>query len=178
MTDDEKLAPETQPNKRKRNKPCRRGAGSVFRRPDRKGKQWVAQLALENGKAKQCSVTPEAEADEALNERLSEQRHGTLLPVKDLTVKQQREHWIENVHTQTSGLSTSSADRRNSENHILPELGHRKLQQRTVRRGEAFDTKQGEEGVCAGSIKRLHSILSQTRDHAVHSNLITRNDRL
>lgn len=175
MTDNENLDPEKQPKKHKRNKPRRRGSGSVFRRPDRKGKQWVAQLVLENGKTKQRYFTTQAEADMALNEMLYEQRRGTLITEKDLTVKQQLEHWIENVHKHTIRLSTYSEYRRNIEKHILPELGHLKLQQLTVRRIEAFYTKKAEEGLSAGSIKRLHNILSQALDHAVRSNLIARN---
>jgi hypothetical protein len=73
MTDEEKTNGEKQPRKRgqRKGKPHRRGSGSVFRRPERKGgKEWVAQIILENGKTRQRYFYTQAEADEALTEML------------------------------------------------------------------------------------------------------------
>src|SRR5256885_407353 len=90
MTDEEK-----QPQRGKRKgKPRRHGSGSVFRRPERKGKQWVAQIVLENGKTRQRYFKTQAEADEALNKMLYELRQGTLITEKDQTVKQHFERWL------------------------------------------------------------------------------------
>src|SRR5690348_4029571 len=103
MTDKEK-----QPQKGKRKgKSRRRGSGSVFRRPERKGgKEWVAQIILENGSTRQRYFKTQAQADEALTEMLYEQKRGTLVTEKDQTVKQLVEHWIENVHKRKIREST------------------------------------------------------------------------
>src|SRR5215831_3610187 len=94
MTDEEK-----QPKAYKKRKRGRRayGTGSVFQRKDRKGKQWIAQIILEDGKPKQRYFNTQKEAADALNEMLYEQRHGTLVTEKDQTVKQHFERWLE-VH--------------------------------------------------------------------------------
>jgi hypothetical protein len=62
---------------------------------ERKGKQWVAQVFLENGKTKQRYFDTQEEADEALTEMLYELRRGMLVTAKDETVKQHFEHWLE-----------------------------------------------------------------------------------
>ena len=49
-----------------------------FQRKDRKGKQWVAQLVLENGKTSQRYFNTQGEAATALNEMLYEQHHGMM----------------------------------------------------------------------------------------------------
>ena len=92
MTDEEK-----QPKPRKRGKPRRRGAGSVFRRPERKGKQWVAQIILENGRTRQRYFATQLEAEQALNEMLYEQHQGMLATGPSQTLKQLLEHWLEHV---------------------------------------------------------------------------------
>ncbi len=53
MTDEENINEAKQPQKRAKRRPRAHGTGSVFQRKDRKGKQWVAQLVLENGKTRQ-----------------------------------------------------------------------------------------------------------------------------
>ena len=76
MTDEEKTNEEKQSKKRsqRKGKSRRRGSGSVFRRPERKGgKEWVAQIILEDGKTRQRYFKTQAEADIALNEMLYEQ---------------------------------------------------------------------------------------------------------
>src|SRR5437660_8067550 len=98
MANEENANQEKHPQKRKRGKSRRRGSGSVFRRPERKGgKEWVAQIILENGKTRQRYFYTQAEADEALTEMLYKQRQGTLITAKDQTVQQFLEDWFENV---------------------------------------------------------------------------------
>src|ERR1700726_1270717 len=94
MTDEEKTNEQKQSKKRGKRKPRRHGSGSVFRRPERKGKQWVAQIVLDNGRTRQRYFNTEAEADKARNEMLYEQRQGTLITEKDQTVKQHFERWL------------------------------------------------------------------------------------
>lgn len=176
MTDEEKTTNgEKQAKKRGKHRPRRHGSGSVFRRPERKGKQWVAQIILENGKTKQRYFNTQAEADEARNEMLYEQKRGTLVTEKDQTVKQYLEHWIENVQKKAVRLSTYTEYRKLINKQIIPELGHFKLQQLTIQRVEAFYTRKEDEGLSAGYIRQIHGILHQALAHALRSNLVSRN---
>ena len=85
MTDEEKNTNEEQrPKKRGKRRPRKYGSGSVFRRLDRKGKQWVAQVFLENGKTKQRYFNTEKEASDALNEMLYELLSLQRLSARDL----------------------------------------------------------------------------------------------
>ena len=67
------MTEEERQSKKPKGKPRRRGSGSIFRRPERKGKQWVAQILLEHGRTRQRYFNTEGEADEALTEMLYEQ---------------------------------------------------------------------------------------------------------
>jgi integrase len=178
MTDEEKTNGEKQPKKRsqRKGKPHRRGTGSVFRRPERKGgKEWIAQVILENGKTRQRYFSTQAEADEALTEMLYEQKRGTLITEKDQTVKQLVEHWIENVHKKKIRESTYIEYCKLIKKHIIPGLGHRKLQQLTIQHVDEFYTKKENERLSASTIRHMHAILRQALSYAVKNNLVTRN---
>ena len=136
MTDERKNTNEEQRSKKRskrKGKPRRHGSGSVFRRPERKGKQWVAQIILEDGTPKQRYFNSEKEADEARNEMLHEQRQGTLITEKDQTVKQHFERWLE-IHKTRIRWSTYLGYRRVINKHILPTLGHLSLQRLSARK--------------------------------------------
>jgi hypothetical protein len=101
MTEEEKQPEEKkQPKERKKRKRGGRrahGTGSVFQLLDRKGKQWVAQILLENGKTRQRYFWIQAEAADALNEMFYEQKRGMLATSSKQTLKQFLEYWVE-VH--------------------------------------------------------------------------------
>ena len=170
MTDDEKP-----PKKRTRGKPRRRGAGSVFQRPDRTGKQWVAQIILENGRTRQRYFKTQAEAEEALTDMLYEQRRGTLVTARNQTLEQHLEHWLEHVHRHTVRLATYVEYRRILDKHLFPSLGSIRLQQLSVRDVEAFYAQKRNEGLSPSSIRVMHAVLRQALDHAVRSSLVVRN---
>ena len=168
MTDEEKSSEERQPKKRgkRKGKPRRHGSGSVYRRPERKGKQWVAQIVLENGKTRQRYFNTEKEADEALNEMLYQQRQGKLATGPRQTVKQYMEYWLE-IHRSSLKLSTYALYRRHLDNHILPGLGHYQLQSLTVDQVQAFYSKKLQERLSARTLRTLHAILSTALRDAV-----------
>src|SRR5258708_21638071 len=92
MTNDKEHQPEEkkQPKERKQRKRGKRahGTGSIFRRSERKGKQWVEQIVLDNGKTRQRYFNTEGEAADALNEMLYEHKRGMLGTEKDQPVRQ------------------------------------------------------------------------------------------
>jgi integrase len=178
MTEKDEQSQESKKSQeRKKRKRGRRayGTGSVFQRTDRKGKQWVAQVVLENGKTRQRYFWTQAEAADALNEMLYEQKRGMLVAEKDQTVERLIEHWLEQVHKQTIRLSSYTEYRSVTNAHILPELGHVKLQQLSIQQVERFYTHKQEEGLSASRIRAIHRVLHQALAYAVRTNLVPRN---
>ena len=171
----EKQSNEEKPPKKRKGKPRRRGSGSILQRKDRKGKQWVAQILLENGRTRQRYFNTEAEADEALTEMLYEQKRGMLATGLKQTVKQYLEHWLENVQKKLIRESTYIEYRKLLNNHILPELGQTRLQSLTIQKVEAFYTRKLNGGLSASTIRIMHAILHQSLAHAVRTNVIARN---
>ena len=172
MTDEEK-----QPKKRgqRKGKARRRGSGSVFRRPERKGgKEWIAQIILENGNTRQRYFYTQAEADEALNEMLYEQRHGTLITAKKQTVREYLESWLENVQRPAIRINHYINTRAILRNHILPELGHIQLQQLNEMQVQALYTKLSETHA-AKTVHNIHGVLHKALDQAVAWRLVSRN---
>lgn len=169
MTDQEK-----QPKKRTRGKSRRRGAGSVFQRPERKGKPWVAQIILENGKTRQRYYRTQEEAAGALNEMLYELRQGTLLTERDQSVKQHVERWLE-IHKTRIRWSTYLGYRRIVYRHIIPALGHITLQKLSARDLDTLYARKLEEGLSPVRIRSIHMVIHMALKQAVRWRLINRN---
>lgn len=177
MTDEEKQTSEEQhPKKRgqRKGKPRRHGSGSVFRRPERRGKQWVAQIILEDGTPKQRYFNTEKEADEARNEMLHEQRQGTLITEKDQTVQQHFERWLA-VHKTKIRHSTYLTYRSAVEKHILPAFGHLALRKLTAQDLDTFYARKMEEGLSSSRIAAIHTVIYMALQQAVRWQLIVRN---
>jgi integrase len=149
------------------------GTGSLYYREDRK--RWVAQIILENGKTKQRYCKTQEEAADALNEMLYEQKRGMLATGPQQTVKQFMEYWLEEVHKPTIRISSFVEYRRILNNHILPTLGHVRLQQLTVQQVESLYARLAKEGLTAKTISGIHGVLRKGLTHAVYLNLIQRN---
>ena len=178
MTNDKEHQPEEkkQPKERKQRKRGKRahGTGSIFRRPERKGKQWVAQIVLDNGKTRQRYFNTEGEAADALNEMLYELRHGTIITEKDQTVRQHFEHWLE-VHKSKIRFSSYLRYRVTLDKHIFPALGHLSLQQLSARDIDTLYVRKLEEGLAPATIEVIHRVIKMALKQAVRWRLITRN---
>lgn len=98
-----------------------------------------------------------------------------LLEEKDQTVEHLIQHWLEHVHKKTIRLSTYAEYRSVTNAHILPELGHIKLQHLSIQQAERFYTRKQEEGLSAGRIRAIHRVLHQALGYAVRTNLVMRN---
>src|SRR5260370_21799295 len=123
MTDEENTNEEQQPKRRGKGRPRAHRTGAVFQRKDRKGKQWVAQLILENGKTRQRYFTTQGEAAIALNDMLYEQQRGMLATGPKQKLADFLEQWFEEVHAPKLRLSSQLRYRGVLNNHILPALG-------------------------------------------------------
>lgn len=178
MTDEKKQDSEEQQPKRRsqrKRKARRKGSGSVFRRKDRKGgKEWVAQIILDDGNPKQRYFKTQEEADIALNEMLYEQRRGTLITERDQTVRQHLERWIA-IHKTRIRWSTYLNYRRIIDKHLLPALGHLTLQKLSAHDLDALYASKLEEGLSPVRIRSIHMVIRMGLKQAVRWRLIARN---
>ncbi len=169
---------ERQPKKRekRKGKPRRRGSGSVFRRPERKGgKQWVAQIILENGRTRQRYFKTQEEADIALNEMLYEQRRGMLATVPNQTLKQHLENWLENIQKHAVRINHYINTRTIIRKHILPLLGHIQLRQLNEQHIQSLYAQKLDEKKSAKTIHHIHDVLHKALAQAVTWRLVVRN---
>ncbi len=169
---------ERQPKKRekRKGKPRRRGSGSVFRRPERKGgKQWVAQIILENGRTRQRYFKTQEEADIALNEMLYEQRRGMLATGPNQTLKQHLENWLENIQKHAVRINHYINTRTIIRKHILPKLGHIQLRQLNEQHIQSLYAQKLDEKKSAKTIHHIHDVLHKALAQAVTWRLVVRN---
>ncbi len=137
----------------KKRKPRRgKGEGSVFQR--KSDKRWVASITLEDGSRKELYRKTRQEAHKALQQMLHDAEQGTLATGPQQTVKQYRQVL---------------------DNHILPALGHVRLQKLTVQHVESFYAQKAKEGKSARTIMSIHGVLRKALSHAVYLNLVPRN---
>ena len=73
---------------------------------------------------------------------------------KDQAVQQYLEHWIENVHKKAIRLSSYMEYRKLIDKHILPGLGHIKLQRLTIQQVEAFSDPNITANDCLRPVSR------------------------
>jgi hypothetical protein len=156
MTNDKEQQPDdkkrTKERKQRKRGKLAHGTGSIFRRPERKGKQWVAQIVLEHGKTRQRYFNTEGEAADALNEMLYEQKRGMLVTEKDQTVRQHFEHWLE-IHRSKIRRTTYLGYSRMLKKHILPMIGQLSLQRLSAQDFDTFYVRKLEEGFLLGRLE-------------------------
>jgi integrase len=140
------------------------GEGSVFLRKDGR---WGAQITLENGKRLYRYGKTQREALEKLRRAQYELEQGTLAQGPKQAVKDYLNYWLEEVHKATLKVSTYALYRRHLDNHIIPQLGHIRLQKLTADQIQAFCARKLKEGLSAGTVRLLHTILYAALKDAV-----------
>jgi len=148
------------------------GEGSIYRRKDGR---WVASLTLEDRKRKYFYGGTRKEVQEALKTALHEQQQGTLVTGPQQTLGTFLDQWLEQAHRHVIRSSTYPGYRAILDKHIIPELGHIRLQHLTPRHIQAFYDKKLNEGLSPATVRRIHAILHRALDTAVQWNLIGRN---
>jgi integrase len=149
------------------------GGGSVFQRKDGR---WEAKFKVEEtGKYKSLYADTEREAYKKLEEAKFQQRQGTLPAAKDQTVKQFLEYWLEDVEKPGVGVSTYVNNRVVIRKHLIPGLGHFKLQKLTAYQLQVFYARKLKEGASASRIVRFHAVLHKALDHAKRMKLVGTN---
>jgi integrase len=148
-----------------------RGEGSVFQRKDGR---WVVQVWLEDGKRKQFYAKSQKEGIEKLRKVQRELEQGTLATGPQQTVRQYLEYWLEEVHRPTLRVGTYVKYRVFVYKHLIPVLGHLRLQKLTPQHVQSL-YRQKEQELSPGTIRLMHAVLRKALDTAVRWNLLARN---
>src|SRR2546425_5701627 len=149
----------------------RHGDGSVFQRKDGR---WVFQMVLENGKKKPYYFKTEKEALKARRKLLYEKEQGTLAAGPQQTLGVYLEKWLEQVCKLTMRPNTYKAYRSAVNSHLIPSLGHMKLQRLTGEHLQAFFAER-QERLKPRSLRLIQSALNSALDDAVKWGLVARN---
>lgn len=148
------------------------GEGSIYRRKDGR---WAASMTIEGYKRKTFYGKTRKEVQDKLNMALHEQKQGTLVTGAQQTLKQYLESWLEEVHKPSIRISTYVKYRSMLNKHILPTLGHIRLQKLTAQQVQKLYSDKQKEGLSAKSITLIHGLLHSALDNAVRWNLVARN---
>ncbi len=157
----------------KQRKKSVRGGGSVFQRQDGR---WEAKFKIEEtGKYKSLYDATEKGAYKKLEEAKFQQKQGTLATGKDQTVKQFLEYWLEDVEKPTIRVSTYVNNRVVVYKHLIPGIGHFKLQKLTAHQLQSFYAKKLKTGTSASRVVRLNAVLHKALKHAKRIKLVGSN---
>jgi integrase len=149
------------------------GGGSVFQRKDGR---WEAKFKVEEtGKYKSLYAASEKEAYKKLQDAVFEQKKGTLATGPQQTVKQFLEYWLEDVEKPAVRLNTYVNNRVVVHKHLVPGLGHIKLQKLTASQLQSFYAKKLKEGTSVSRIVRFNAVLHKALDHARRIKLVGMN---
>lgn len=148
------------------------GEGSISRRKDGR---WMAALTLENHKRKYFYGKTRKEVQDKLNAALHEQKQGTLVIGPQQTLGAYLEKWIEQVVKLTKRPNTYNGYRSVVIIHLIPSLGHIRLQKLTAEQVQAFFAQKQQEGLRSRTLALIHSVLSSALSNAVKWGLVGRN---
>jgi integrase len=146
------------------------GGGSVFLRKDGR---WEAKFKVEEtGKYKSLYADTEKEAYKKLEEAKFQQRQGTLATGPDQTVRHFLEYWLEDIERPSVRLRTYVNNRVVVYKHLIPGIGHVRLQKLTAHQLQLFYAKKLREGTSASRVVRLNAVLHKALDHARRIKLV------
>jgi integrase len=150
-----------------------RGAGTVFQRQDGR---WEAKFKVEEtGKYKSLYAPTEKEAYKKLQDALYQQNQGTLAIGRDQTVKQFLEYWLEDVEKPDVRVGTYVGNRVLVHKHLIPGIGHIKLQKLTPQRVQSFYATKLKGGTSSSRVKQMQGVLHKALDHARDIKLVGMN---
>ena len=148
------------------------GEGTIY---ERKNGTYAATFTIEGGKRKTIYAKTYKEAQEKLRKALYEQQQGILLTTPQQTVAQFLTDWLENTQKQSVRPRTYERYEEIVRLHIIPVLGHHKLQHLSAQHVQAFYTKKSQEGLAALTVRSFHTLLHKALETAMKWNLVPRN---
>lgn len=153
-------------------RPRRRGDGSVYKRADGR---YSGFITLEDHKRKYFYGKTEREVERKIRAAQRELELGTLATGPEQTVKQFLEYWIEDVRKSQLRLGSYELYRRVIRVHIIPALGHLKLQRLTPQHIQRFYAEKQRTGTSPKSIRTIHNVLHKALEHARRLRLVGMN---
>jgi integrase len=153
-----------------------RGEGSIFQRGDG---QWCAAFSAgytSTGKRSRRILYGETKNEVAQKLRSLQQLAdaGSLPESRDLTTKVWLERWLKVIEP-TVEPATLIPYRRHIERHLVPRIGHVKVQGIRPADVESLFARMLREGVSAAMVRKVGTTLTVALNHAVRSRLITTN---
>ncbi len=114
-------------------------------------------------------------ASAKLQQAQIEQKQGIIATGPQQTIKQFLEYWLEDVHRVTIRAGTYEVYRIILDNHLIPELGHIKLQRLTTQQVQSFYMKKLKEGFSSERVRTIHAVLHKALSHAKRIRLVGSN---
>ncbi len=145
--------------------------GSVYQR--RKDGRWVAQYRDASGKVRYLYRKCKQEAKQALREALTDRDEGIVPPSK-MTVGTLLDEWLEDISGDVSRrtwVNQESIVRL----HIKSTIGDKKLSRLDPKDVQSLYREKLGEGLCSGTVGRIHAVINQALRKAVHSKYIKTN---
>jgi len=163
-------------------------AGHIRKRKTSNGYTWqiIIEAGFESeGKRKRIYKTvngTKKEAEKVLTMMLTELNKGTLIEPSRLTVQEYLREWVKTYVEPNLAPTSLDGYRVNIERHIIPSIGHLKLQdltplhlQRLYKERLERGRVDGKGGLSAKSVIYIHRNIREALDHAVRMQIIPRN---
>src|SRR5438876_9063148 len=147
------------------------GEGSITRRKDGR---YQAAITLENHKRKYFYGETRKEVQDKLNKALYEQKQGILATGPQQTLKVHLERWLEHVCKLTMRPNTYKSYRSAIHRHLIPVLGHIKLQKLTIGDLQAFYAEKLGE-LKPKSLSVINAALGEALEDALKQGMVARN---
>ena len=147
------------------------GEGSITQRRDGR---WMAALTLENHKRKYFYGKTRREVQDKLNTALHEQKRGMLVTGPQQTLGTFLQRWLEQVCKLRMRPNTYKEYRSMIRCHLVPTLGHIKLQKLTIGDLQAFYAEK-RQTLKPGSLSVINAALSAALEDALKQGLVARN---
>ncbi len=147
------------------------GEGSITRRKDGR---YQGAITLENHKRKYFYGETRKEVQDKVNTALYEQKKGTLATGPQQTLRVHLERWLEQVCKLTMRPNTYKTYRSAIYCHLVPALGHIKLQKLTVGDLQAFYAVKRAK-LKPRSLSIMNAALKDALEDALKQGLVARN---
>ena len=164
---------EETPKKKRKQRRRAPGEGSVYQR--KSDLRWVAKIPLEDGSYKEYYFKRQEAAVKKLHQAQYEKSQGILATGPQQTVKQYMEYWLEEMHRSDIRRNTYVLYRGLLKNHVLPALGHIKLQKLMPEDIQVLYARMQKEEYAAETVRAIHRMLHKALSDAVDWSRVSRN---
>ena len=147
------------------------GEGSITRRKDGR---YQGAITLENHKRKYFYGETRKEVQDKVNTALYQQKQGTLATGPQQTLKVHLERWLEQVCKLTMRPNTYKTYRSVVHRHLIPALGHIKLQKLTMGDLQAFYAEKRRK-LKPASLAIINTALGDALEDALKQGMVARN---